>query len=577
MRNVEILEISFANFLSVGKTPVTINLAKSNATLITGRNGSGKTTLADALTFVLFGKSYRDVVKPKLVNIINKTKCEVSCKLISDGDEYLIKRGIKPEYLEIYKNGKQLDQDAAVRDTQEFVNTKILGFNYDGFVNTCLMSTINYKPFFQLRAYERRLLVEQLLDLGCFAKMSKIAKAERVKLDLEIENLKHSIDLKKSEVTNNTNTIKTLQNILNIDTSKNSENVLKLKATLQVDKEKLLDLENSLKKNLEKDSEFNSQIKVLEDHLQKISNEMLIKGNDGKRLKAKRMDTNRNLCSDCGQTIMPDHIHNENSKIDKELSEIIKDVTKLSSDKKVIADQISVLKKSLDDNGTDNLKREIYSLKNQIVLSIKEIDKLEKSVNVDDNKVVLEIDKLNSNISAVSLEINKLELDYNELDKNRYINSEALELLKDTGIKSTIISNYIPILVNYINYYLEMMNFDLRVDLDADFKETFFNTQGENVGITYYNLSQGEKQRIDLGMSFAWRELAKTKGSINCNVLIIDEMLDASLDAIGTDDVLNILDGIDGNIFIVSHKNFLDDKVRSIIRMEKINGFSVLT
>jgi DNA repair exonuclease SbcCD ATPase subunit len=583
---IKFQKITIKNFLSYGNNPTTFLLDKSPTTLITGKNGHGKSVLADAISFALFNKSFRGINLPKLVNATNKKDLVVQIEFSSGTDAYKIVRTLAPSSVTIIKNGVPMDELAALRDSQDYIEKNILKFNHNSFCQTCIIGSSNHIPFLELNASQRRKLVEELFGINAFSTMNTLLKSK-------VNAWKDSINEKNFEIERCNNSIEHLKDFINTlstqaDSSKrdysdqikakekeldalkeraqqNLNQIEKYENGKQIIEVSLLDPYN--KEILEKEIDdiedeirtSKSKLSTLEKHITRL------KQGEGKECPSCFQEISHEHVESCVKEISEEQIRNENS--------IENFQGKLSPLKSRIQEHTSALEEIKQHN--DNIKA-----CKQVLANIKE--------NI--NRIKGEIKDLSERQEAVdtsSLEETKSKLSEAEgqhkllteqkqalLDKGQTY-TVALDLLKDTGIKSLIIKQYLPILNARVNHYLQAMNFNAKFEMDEQFNDT---VRIRNQTFEYKNFSMGEKQRLSLGLLFAWRDLASIKGSVAANILFLDETLDASLDEQGTTDLLAIIDDISRktNIFVVSHKNALEDKFRSILRINKINGFSVI-
>lgn len=567
---IEFESVTVKNFVSVGDNPVTIELNRSPSTLLTGKNGNGKSSIiVDSITFALFGKSYRGVNKPALINTINQRDCVATIKFKKGQDSYSISRGMKPNKLEILKNGELVDEAAAIRDTQSYIEKDILGFDYSSFTKVCILSTMNYTPFMQLSTNERRNLVETMLSLTCFSEMNKLHKSKVSTYKDLMTQLQSSLEVKKALYDEKLKSV-------NRTNQKDEDQVARIKADItslservkqvKVQKKEFEDeLEALVAENLQQMYEEGNRESI---HLlSKIAEE---KSNISFAYKKLKFFTDNSVCGSCDQSIDPEykgkHIdhwtylkedhtlrHGVHTKAKQDLSE---DLVKIN----------------------DKLKR-ISTLKQNIEIKTNQIEQISKQAkarikDLETIKTDSDLDSLKTDLLLVKGELKSYAQQFDTMIAQKEINSVITDVLKDTGVKSSIIKQYIPILVGFTNKYLEMMNISIKFNMDENFNETI-TTRFANEYV-YSNLSMGERGRLDCALTFAWRQVAKLKGSVYTNLLVLDEILDASLDSNGTEDIMSILEEVceNENVFIISHKNNLDEKVRSVIRLEKVNGFT---
>lgn len=568
---IEFEKIVIKNFLSVGDNPLVLELNRSPTTLVTGRNGCGKSAIvADSLSFALFGKSFRGINKGALINTINQRDSLTEIYFTKGQDAYKIIRGQKPNRLEIFVNGVAVNEEAANRDTQAYIENDILGFDFASFIRVCLLSTMNYTPFMQLSAFERRNLVENMLSLRVFSEMSKIHKQNTANIKDQIHHLTTDLQVKRTKYEERRRTLELLEQI-------DTDRAEMIKGQLKDLVSKLEDLdviisnyENEIGNNDVKsiDCELNQSRLTLS----KLQTD--IREHDVEQKIAKKkisFFTDHTECDQCHQSISAELIEEQTKRYRHEVIVHETEIQKLKT-------ELNQVSGSIDDliHTANSLKECVknleYSKRSKSVLAAdirKKFDELSKTTNAsgDLEKTKEEVIELKGQLKYIS---NKFDI----ISKKRDTYSIANELLKDGGIKSTIIKQYIPMLVGYVNHYLEELNISIKFSMDENFNESITTRYANEY--QYGNLSMGERSRLDLAIAFAWRQIAKLKGSVHCNILILDEILDQALDIDGTNAALGVLDALcdKTNVFIISHKANLDESVRSIIALEKVNGFT---
>ena len=560
--------IKWKNFLSTGNNWTQINFENSATTLIIGTNGAGKSTVLDALTFVLFNKPFRKINKPQLVNSTNEKDCRVEIDFNVGTREYRVVRGIKPAVFEIYVDGKMMNQDAAAADQQKYLENNILKLNYKSFTQIVILGSSTFVPFMQLPAAGRREVIEDILDIRIFSAMNAVVKdkirqnREEVKvLDLKKDNLADKVDMQKEfirhleeeaqqEIERKKNKIDTLN--LDIDTlCKNvlslqkSENVQRSTLeTLSFDSTKIRKLGNLRGKISQKVSTLTKELKFFEDNTvcptctQSIEDEFrLNKITDAQNKEKELAQGLRDL-----ETAIKEEEEREGQWI-----ALSKEVSKLSNDISQNNTRISGLQRQVGDLGTE-IQRITDQLQNRNTEHEK-LNQLQEQLNTT-------YDELVQSKEGVS---------YKDF---------IYSLLKDGGVKTKIIKKYLPLINRQVNRYLQMMDFYINFNLNEEFNETVQSPIHED--FSYASFSEGEKMRIDLALLFTWREVAAFKNSTNTNLLIMDEVFDSSLDGFGTDEFLKIIRYVikDANIFVISHKDGLQDKFQSVIQFEKVKGFS---
>ena len=571
-------EVKMKNFLSVGEDPLVFYLNKSPTTIISGSNGVGKTSIIDAITFSLFGKSFREIKKGSLINSVNQKNSFAEIKFTKGNTSYTILRGQKPHRLEITCNGMLLEENPSVIETQKYIEKQILGFDFNTFIRVCIMSTMNYTPFMSLSSYERRNFVENMLNLKMFSEMNKLHKAETILLKDEIQTIDTALNVIDTKLTEKHNFIAYIKT--------NTDDDMKgYQASLLENELELKEIEDKLSQLSGKESLIQKPLSVETEKLTEIQNEIY-------KIKSAR-SVNESKVSENNKTISYIENHDDcdlcKQKITDENSDaIIENLTSINSLLTESYDASTVLSKSLYDSKEKiEIKISGYTtLKNQLA---QKINGLNSSANI----IRRNISSINTNIAnlqkksllnsdEVENEVKELQQRHIEMKEEFETKTEELkisntlhELLKDTGIKADIIKQYIPMLCAYVNSYLSKLNISLTFDMDENFNEVISTIYADN--FTYNNLSAGERTRLDLALAFSWMQVAKAKGSVDTNLLILDEVLDANLDESGTlaaFDIVNDISKNGSNVFIVSHKVNLEEYVTSVLSLNKTDGFT---
>lgn len=565
-------KIRWKNLLSTGNTFTEIDFLRSKSTLINGENGAGKTTLLDALSFVLFGKPYRNINIPQLVNSINEKDLKVEIEFSIGESEYKVIRGLAPKIFEIYKDGKLINQDAKSKDYQEMFESQILKMNHKSFCQVVILGSTNYTPFMRLNAADRRNIVEALLDINIFSVMNTVLKGKLGTLKDDMKDIDDSIKILKHKQESQSKLIDNLKN--------NSQQTLT----------KLNDeIADSLKVAEEISTELTELCSALQDHTQNISDSSEI---DKTKIKLSSLqdqieinlkNTEKSLkfyetndtCPTCSQAILPElkckHVQEKTEKIKEYKNGIVSLSDKLKEIDERISEIQSIGKKILQ------LEKEISKKNTTLTETNKYISKLQKNIS-DLQKDTENIEKEEKTLESLKIESEELSSKRKELLEDSYYYTIIGNLIKDGGIKTKIIRHYLPIMNKIINNYMSQMNFFVKFQLDENFNETIKSRHRDI--FTYDSFSEGEKRKIDLALLFAWRATAQLKNSVNCNLLIFDEVLDGSLDDVSTECFLDILKGIkkNTNIFVISHKSkeLLQDKFETHITFMKKNNFSVI-
>ena len=558
-------KVRWKNFLSTGNNFTEVDLVRNNTTLIIGENGAGKSTILDALCFGLFGKPFRNVSKGQLLNSVNNSGAVVEVEFKIGTKNVKVIRGIKPNVFEIYINGKMYNQDANARDYQKYLEQQILKLNYRSFTQVVILGSSTFIPFMQLKAKQRREVVEDILDIQIFSLMNLILKHKLKTLADDQREVEYNsslaeekIDLKKKyieDVKNNKDVILKEKNTL---MSSNEEEIFKKTATITMH----TGSNEALLKEITDTDKVNKDYSKLKD----IKSTLTEKKNSN--AKTLRFFEENDDCPTCEQPLknadqMIPNKKREVEKFTKALSELENALrqSKLRQEEiQSIADKIRENEVSI---ATENSS--ITQLEKFNATLLAEISQLEDGEIAQSD--LEELDKLKKHLTALKRQRTKLKEDQTYAEASR-------NMLMDTGIKTKIIKQYLPIMNKLINTYLTAMEFYVNFTLDENFNETIKSRYRDE--FTYASFSEGEKMRIDLALLFTWRAVAKMKNSTNTNLLILDEIFDSSLDGTGTDEFLKILNTLEGeNVFVISHKqDMLVDKFKSTIKFAKIKNFS---
>jgi DNA repair exonuclease SbcCD ATPase subunit len=561
-------KLRWKNFLSTGNAFTEIALDQNNTTLVIGSNGSGKSTMLDALCFVLFGKSFRNINKPQLVNSINGRDCIVEIEFDTGNKSYKIVRGIKSGIFEIYCDGNLVQQDAAVRDYQEHLEKFILKLNYKSFTQIVVLGSASFTPFMQLSSSDRRAIIEDLLDIEIFSRMNGVLKDKYSILKEDYNNAKYECDLKKEKIQYQIQFIDSLRkdNDAKIETQK-----------LEIANCEAQYTESNTNCNLLRSEIFTLREQIADED--KVKNKVIKYDGIRKSLQKTLTKVETDIefyhdnsdCPTCKQAIGDEfktHITEERSKkkneVEKALDQLESEYTKLiekSAKISVLLTEIDIKNSLLTTEQSEMLvcQRQINTLKAEI----ERLSGKHESVEVEQTK-----------LTTLNDELKELEKNMKTLSEEKIYYETAGSLLKDSGIKTKIVKQYIPVINKLVNKYLASLDFFVNFTLDESFKESIKSRHRDD--FTYASFSEGEKQRIDMALMLTWRAVSKLKNSSNTNLLILDEIFDSSLDANGTEELMKILNMLEGaNLFVISHKgDILQDKFAHTIRFEKVNNFS---
>ena len=565
---IEFKTVRYKNFLSTGQQFIEVPLNTGGTTLIIGDNGSGKSTMLDALCFGLFNRPFRDIKKDQIVNSINEKDCLVEIDLQIGSNKYTIKRGIKPAIFEIWCNDKMLNQDAASKDYQKHLEDNILRLNFRSFTQVVILGSSSFVPFMRLRARHRRQVVEEILDIEIFSRMNLLLREKNKAKDEEIRSAEFSVNLFNEKISDQDKHIQDLQ-------YRNKQSI--------ESKEAQIEKEEAGKKQYQEDiKDLEKEISVLRDkildetdvknkHMKFHQLEAKLESNCNKHKTMLKFFEDNDECPTCKQTIDETFKNNEieekKKKIDEietGMSQMAKDIVKIESRMKTINDTaVAIREKEMlierYKTSIENVDRYIRSVRNEVD------DLRDEKESTGEAKGVLK--QLNE--SHKEAELNKVKLK----DDKLYLDT-ARELMTDTGIKTKIIKQYLPIMNQLINKHLQRLDFYVNFTLDDEFNETIKSRFRD--AFQYNSFSEGEKLRIDLSILFTWREIAKIKNSTNTNLLILDEVLDSSLDSSGTEEFMKIINSLaKENVFVISHKgDILIDKFTQVIKYEKYKNFT---
>ena len=546
--------VKWKNFLATGNLHSTVRLDKSVTTLIIGDNGSGKSTVLDALCFVLFGKAYRPIKKAQLINSINQRDCEVVIEFQIGTNQFKVIRGIKPNIFQIWRNGKELDQEAHSKDFQKILEEQILKLNYRSFTQVVILGSSCFIPFMQLPTSHRREVVEDILDIKIFSIMNLLLKQHYKMVgaevtELSVQNRLHESnkELQKNHLGNIEETsskrIKALQ-----EEKKGYNNDLAIK------RPKVKELEEKIKNLIQAEAE----------HDKLTSLKIMLESRKTNTEKKIKFFNEKDNCDVCDQPI-------ESSFKQTRVQDLRKNVDVFDEGLDEMRMELDSLYSNIQEMDAHN--RTIIALNTEIKSITGLLERCQNDLNTL-NEEKDKTDKVKEEITELETKIKEIDDKIKELKQENFYLDICKNLLHDTGIKSKIIKQYLPVMNQTIQKYLGVLDFYINFTLNEQFEETIKSRYRDD--FSYASFSEGEKMRIDLALMFTWREIARLKNSTNTNLLIMDEVFDSSLDATGTDDFLKILNSLESqNIFVISHKgDVLFDKFNSIIKFEKQKNFS---
>ena len=563
--------VRYKNFLSSGNVFTKIDLDRSKTTLIIGENGAGKSTMLDALTFGLFGKPFRSINKAQLINSINEREAVVEVEFLVGKKHILVRRGIKPNFFEIITDGLQLQQNASVRDFQDFLEKSVLKLNYKSFTQIVILGNSSFVPFMQLKASDRRDIIEDLLDIQIFSTMNNVLKTYSMENKIKIDENKSSKDLLENKIELKENYISQLKH--------------KTKSLIS-------GYEKDIKKSLDEKEKLCAQIEEVNQSVEELLNQI----NDAKQVNEthdKLTEYQRSIlrnvnteqenisffesnddCPTCKQNIDHAFKHKEIIQKQKKIEEYNSAVDKIDGELNATRERLSAIQ-SIQEN-IQGQQTSVQTINNNVRVIDQYVKKQQESINQLEQDTG-DIKEEKKALKEYASEFKEIEALTEELIEEKFVQETARNILKDEGIKSRIIKQYLPIMNKLINKYLTQMNFFVSFNLDSNFNEEIKSRYRDD--FTYDSFSEGEKMRIDLALLFTWRTIAKLKNSVNTNLLILDEVFDSSLDGEGTDEFMKIVNeqGSTTNVFVISHKgDTLYDKFRVHMKFEKRKNFSVI-
>ena len=560
---IRLKTVRWKNFLATGNRFIEVKLDQEPMMLIVGKNGAGKSTLIDAITFSLFGKPFKKVNKGQLINSVNERDTLTEIEFSVGSNDWKVCRGIKPNLFEIYNNGNLINQDAKSMDYQKYLEEKILKLNFKSFTQIVVLGSASFVPFMQLTANDRRIIIEDILDIGIFSLMKTLLKDRVITLRDETTELDYEIKLLQEKITLQEKHLKAMEEESNqkrktdLDKIKETEQeIARLNKDIDNHQERITELTNSIKdkvivdkKNQELDK-YRSQIKK---NLKKLG-------------KDKKFFEDKENCPTCEQEIDEKFKKNKLVKVGADLDEMNVGLTQLEKEVQKVYQRIGEISKST---------QEIQKEESKVVQKLSNIQAHKSFIN----KLSKELESLQVDIKKDSVNILNKELEESKSTRFKYVDQKFYydvlsNILNDTGIKTRIIKKYLPVINKHVNDYLKDMDFFVNFQLDENFQETIKSRHRDQ--FSYYSFSEGEKKRIDIALLLTWRDIASMRNSVNVNLLILDEVFDASLDQAGMDDLLKLFNILKKtNLFIISHKlDILDDKFPNKIVVEKVKNFT---
>ena len=564
--------IRYKNLLSSGNKFTEIELDKHQTTLILGENGAGKSTILDALCFALYGKGFRNLKKELLINSINQKELLVELEFSVGKKQYKVIRGAKPNKFELYTSGVLINQDATMRDYQEHLEKDILKMSYRSFTQIAILGSANFTPFMQLKAAERRRLVEDLLDISIFSTMGDILKKRISNHTVELKETKHEIAILEERI----NGLHEQQNALRENRDQKLKKFENTVDETQTNIDNLMERIDEKTKNVVEKKSTISDVDPQKDRLKQATDlETKLKENYNKARKEIEFYQSNDECPTCKQDMDEEHKQSHIEEIDKKKEELQSAIEQLGITVKETKKRLDEIQRIQDE--IEKVQKEIGILQTEVMSNQKFIQKIQKEI--EDLKAE---EHNNTNVQS-KIEDSEDGLDIlhkksESLTQQGHYFDIAQMLLRDQGVKQKIIKQYVPIMNKLINKYLASLEFFVGFELNEAFEETIKSRFRDE--FKYDNFSQGEKMRIDLALLFTWRAVARMKNSVNTNLLILDEVFDSSLDTQGTDDFLKLLNTLTEktNAFIISHKgDALYDKFNDVLRFEKYKNFSRLS
>ena len=563
---IRLKTVRWKNFLATGNRFIEVKLDQEAMMLVVGKNGAGKSTLIDAITFSLFGKPFKKVNKGQLVNSVNERDTLTEIEFSVGTAEWKVRRGIKPNLFEIYHNDTLVNQDAKSMDYQKYLEEKVLKLNFKSFTQIVVLGSASFVPFMQLTANDRRIIIEDILDIGIFSVMKTLLKDRLITLKEEMNELDYQIKLVQEKIALQEKHMKALE----------EESKQKRKSDLDKIKETEQEIEKLNKEivgHQERIDGLLSSIKdktVVETKSQELDKyRSQISKNLKRFIKDKRFFEEKLNCPTCEQEIDEEFKNNKLIEVGKGIDEMNHGLRQITKEVNKVYERIGEISKST---------QEIQKEESQVVQKQSNI----QAHNIFIQKLSQELKSLEGEVETSSMNILTKELDESKSTRVKYIDQKFYydvlsNILNDTGIKTRIIKKYLPVINKHVNDYLKDMDFFVNFQLDENFQETIRSRHRDH--FSYYSFSEGEKKRIDIALLLTWRDVASMRNSVNVNLLILDEVFDASLDQAGVDDLMKLFNILKNtNLFIISHKlDILDDKFPDKLIVEKVKNFTQIT
>ena len=563
---IRLKTVRWKNFLATGNRFIEVELDQKDMMLVVGKNGAGKSTLIDAITFSLFGKPFKKVNKGQLVNSVNERDTLTEIEFSVGTAEWKVRRGIKPNLFEIYHNDKLVNQDAKSMDYQKYLEEKILKLNFKSFTQIVVLGSASFVPFMQLTANDRRIIIEDILDIGIFSVMKTLLKDRVITLKEEMNELDYQIKLLQEKITLQEKYIKAMEEESkqnrksDLDKIKETEQeIIKLNQEIDEHQERIGDLVNSIKDKAaveKKDKELDNYRSQIRKNLKRF-------------IKDKKFFDEKENCPTCEQEIDEEFKKTKLEEVGKGIDEMNYGLSQIAKEVDKVYGRIGEIAKS---------SQEIQKEESQVYQKQSNI----QSHNSFIQKLSHEMESLQVEVQKDSMNVLTKELDESKSTRFQYVDQKFYydvlsNILNDTGIKTRIIKKYLPVINKHVNDYLKDMDFFVNFQLDENFQETIKSRHRDQ--FSYYSFSEGEKKRIDIALLLTWRDIASMRNSVNVNLLILDEVFDASLDQAGVDDLMKLFNILKHtNLFIISHKlDILDDKFPDKLIVEKVKNFTQVT